>query len=444
MKKFHQFAELWVILVVMAMLSAGSLSAQTIIAPKEHKSNPAYKDAKPVVPIKKISTGKVIHRFHDTSPVSPSGRYVALFRIPFEDHYPEPGDAGEVVLVELKTRTEKVIARSFGWEMQVGANVQWGATDHELFFNDVDTATWETFTIKLDPLSGKSERIDGPMFMVTPDGKKLASHNLVNSIHAQSGYGVIVHDSLTQYNTGLVDSDGIFVTDAETGVSKKIVSIREIYERAVPSVEVSNPDSFAVFCFKAMWNPQGTRIMTCLMLKPLDGGRRKVAVITMRPDGSEIRTAITHQKYAKGGHHMAWTPDGDYISMNLENDGNAGLELITVKYDGSDLKTVFPTGSGHPSFHPNGLPFVITDSYWDEPVTRKDGFIPLRLLNTKTGRETRIAYVFVPKVNDSSFRVDLHPTWDRSGRYVVFNGYEDNERCVFMADMKKILKKVNY
>jgi hypothetical protein len=429
------------ILILTVIFSTEGVSAQTIIAPKEQKSNPAYKDSKPVVPIKKICTGKVIHRFHDTSPVSPSGRYMALFRIPFEDHYPEPGDVGEVVLVDIKTLEERVLAQSFGWEMQVGANVQWGATDHELFFNDVDTATWETFTIKLDPISGQSERINGPLFMATADGKKLVSHNLVNSIHAQSGYGVIVPDSLTQYNIGLKDNDGIFVTDVETGVSKRIVSIREIYEKTVPGVTVSNPDSFAIYCFKAMWNPQGTRIMTCLMFRPLDKSKRKVAVITMRPDGSEVRTAITHEKYAKGGHHMAWTPDGEHISMNLENDGKPGLEIITVKYDGSELKTVFPTGSGHPSFHPKGLPFVITDSYWDEPVTRKDGFIPLRLLNTETGEEIRVAYVFVPRVNDSSFRVDLHPTWDRTGRYVIFNGYEDNERCVFMADMKKVLKK---
>ncbi len=440
MYKIIKLAELSVILFFTSILSINVISAQTIIAPKGLRENSAYKNAKPLVPIKKICTGKVIHRFHDTSPLSPSGAYMALFRIPFEDRYPGPSDAGEVVLVDMKTLKERVLAQSFGWEMQVGANVQWGATDHELFYNNVDTATWENFTIKIDPLTGKSQRIEGPLFMVSLDGKKLVSHNLVNSIHAQSGYGVIVPDSLTQINIGLVDNDGIFVTDVETGISKLIVSIREIYEKTVPSVEVLNPDSFEIYCFKAMWNPQGTRIMTCLMFRPLDKSKRKVAVITMRPDGSDIKTAITHEKYAKGGHHMAWMPDGEHISMNLEIDGNPGLEIITVKYDGSELNTVFPTGSGHPSFQPKGLPFIITDSYWDEPVTNKDGFIPLRLLNTETGKEIRIAYVFVPRVNDNSFRVDLHPAWDRTGRYVIFNGYEDNERCVFMANLSKIIK----
>ena len=137
---------------------------------------------------------------------------------------------------------------------------------------------------------------------------------------------------------------------------------------------------------------------------------------------------------------MAWTPDGDHISMNLEMDGNPGLELITVRFDGSDLKTVFPIGSGHPSFHPGGLPFIITDSYLHEPVTKKDGFVPVRLLNTETGEEYLLASVFVPNVKDNSFRVDPHPTWDRSGRYIIFNGFEDNTRCVYIADLKDVLR----
>jgi len=436
MKKIYKL-----LLCVLILLFASSriLPAQTIIAPGEQLQNGRYAGKKPVVLITKVCSGKVIHRFHDTSPLSPSGRYLALFRVPFEDHYPGPGDAGDIVLLDMNTLEERTLAKSGGWEMQVGANVQWGATDHELFYNDVDTNTWEVFAVKLDPISGKSERIKGPVFMVSSDGKKLVSHNLINSVHAQSGYGVIIPDRLTQYHVGPVDDDGIFVTNAQTGKSRRIVTIREIYEKAVPSVKIPNPADYAYYCFKAMWNPQGTRIMTCLMWKPLKGGKRNVAVITMNPGGGDIRTAVTAEQYAKGGHHMAWLPDGEHISMNLQNDDDPELELITVKYDGTGLKTVFPTGSGHPSFHPKGLPYVITDSYWNEPVTNQDGFIPLRLLNIETGREIEIARVFVPHVEDNSFRVDLHPAWDRSGRYVVFNGYEDNERCVFIADLKKAL-----
>ena len=97
------------------------------------------------VRIIKASSGRTLHRFFDTSPFSPSGRYLAVFRFPREDRPPQPGETGEVVLVDLTTGQEKTVAQSRGYEMQLGANVQWGATDSELYFNDVDTQTWQAF-----------------------------------------------------------------------------------------------------------------------------------------------------------------------------------------------------------------------------------------------------------------------------------------------------------
>lgn len=394
------------------------------------------------VPIVKIASGNIIHRFHDTSPISPSGRYIALFRLPFDDRYPRPGEAGQVVLVDLKTGEQRDIAQSFGWEMQVGANVQWGATDHELFFNQVDTSTWDAFTIMYDPLTDESVKINGSTFMVSQNGEKLVSHNLLNSVYAQSGYGVIVPEHLRTRNLGLSDEDGIFVTEISTGEKKMIASIQRIFNETVPSVGDFDPSVFEIYGFKAMWNPQMTRIMTCLIIKPLDGEKRKVAVVTMKPDGSDIRTAITTEQYARGGHHMAWMPDGERFSMNLEIDGDKeGLELVTVKYDGSELTEVFAPGSGHPSFHPKGAPFIITDAYRHEKnVAKEDGYVPLRLISVATGKELVIAQVKIPDVDDSSFRLDPHPTWDRSGRYVIFNSYEDGSRGVYVADLEEIIE----
>lgn len=55
-----------------------------------------------------------------------------------------------------------------GWEVQLGANVQWGASDHELFYNDVDTLTLEAYAVKADPFSGSAQQLSGSVFMVSP------------------------------------------------------------------------------------------------------------------------------------------------------------------------------------------------------------------------------------------------------------------------------------
>jgi hypothetical protein len=434
MKKL--FARL-LLLLLLPVVSAGRIAAQSTGGQIDGTMVPLKG-----VTIRKISSGAVIHRFFDTSPVSPSGKYIALFRMPYENKSPQPGDAGDVMVIELKTGKEVFSAKSRGWEVQLGANVQWGASDKELLFNDVDTSSWTAFCKVVNPFNGAERKLDGTVFMASNDGKSLASYNLIKSTYAQVGYGVVIPKRLVERNIGPVATDGIDVTDVASGKTKRIISIKDIYEKSVPSISIANPQDYEYYCFQVKWNPQGTRLLTTVQWSPLKGGARLRSVITMKPDGSDVHTAVTPEQWAKGGHHVNWTPDGEHLSMNLNVDGKEGLELITVKYDGSELKTVFTPGSGHPSFHPKDLPLIVTDAYPNEPITQRNGIVPIRLLHTDAGVEERLTEVFV-SMQDGEFRIDPHPAWDRSGRYVIFNGYAGNTRGVYMADLKNKLKEIS-
>jgi len=437
-------------LVLAAILTSPRTLAAEIPEKFDWGKFPAVPTSAAGARIIKVCSGRTLHRFFDTSPFSPSGRYLALFRFPREDRSPRPGETGEVMLVDLSTGAERVVAPSRGYEMQLGANVQWGATDSELYFNDVDPATWEAFAVQLNPLTGASRRLGGTVFMVSPDGKQLASYNLIASRRAQVGYGVVIpEEAMPPRNIGPVATDGVYLTDVASGVSRRLVSIRGIYEKSKPSIAIPNPDDFEYYCFQVKWNPQGTRLLTTVQwsaradrnaVRSAAGAGRRRAVITMRPDGSELCTAVTPEQWAKGGHHINWMPDGEHLSMNLDVDGKPGLELISVLADGSDLKIVFQPGSGHPSQHPGGKPFFITDAYPDEPVAARDGTSPLRLLDLKHGTEQTIVSIFV-SMTAGEFRVDPHPAWDRTGRYVAFNGFVGGTRNVFIADLSALLSR---
>lgn len=398
-----------------------------------------FGDSVPGISLRRVASGGVIHRFFDTSPISPSGRYLALFRFPDETKTPRAGQAGDVVVVDLKTGSEKTVCRSRGYEMQLGANVQWGSNDHELIFNDVDTATWKAYAVVIDPATQTSRKLDGTVFMASADGRKLASYNLLASRYAQVGYGVVVPDDRVKRNIGPVADDGLDITDVKSGKCSRLVSIRKVYEETQPSIKITNPENFEYYFFQVKWNPQGTRLLTTLQWSPIGGGPRKRSVITMRADGSELRTAVTPEMWANGGHHVNWTPDGEHLSMNLNVDGQPGLELVTMKYDGTTLKTVFTPGSGHPSFHPKGLPLIITDAYPDEPVAKGDGTSPLRLIDVSQQKEILAGRIFV-SMKTGEFRVDPHPAWDRTGRFVVFNGFSQNTREVYMMDLTEYLR----
>lgn len=64
---------------------------------------PRYTEFDPLVPVWCLTPneGRCIHRFFDTSPIAPGGRYAAVFRLPFEDRQPAPGEVGQIVVADL-------------------------------------------------------------------------------------------------------------------------------------------------------------------------------------------------------------------------------------------------------------------------------------------------------------------------------------------------------
>jgi hypothetical protein len=413
---------------------------------------PKYQDYDPAVPVWCVTpdlTG-CIHRFFDTSPISPSGRYLAVFQLPFEDRQPEPGEAGNVILVDLETGETRVVAETRGWEPQMGANLNWGGSDQELFFNDVDTTTWQPFAWKLNPLNGERQRMEGTLYHASPDGRWLISANMTTMRRTQPGYGIRVPDEAVRRNIGPAEDDGFYLTDTATGKRRLLVSIAEILAQADPPVLIDDPSQYEIYGFHSKFNSQGDWLMMSLRWFPvrdvstfnmfkIDHNAVRFAWITMPLSGTPKHCAVGPEQWEKGGHHGTWFPDGQRISMNLNIDREV-LRFVQVNRDGTGLRKMFDDvmGSGHPTVHPEGK-HLITDTYTREATAFGDGTIPLRWIDLKTGKEQVLVRINTEQpCPDSVLRVDPHPAWDRSWRYVTFNGFVDGTRKVFIADLKDV------
>jgi hypothetical protein len=390
--------------------------------------------------LRKIADQRVIHRFFDTSPVSPSGRYVALIRFGDETKSPKPGDLSDIVVVDLRRNTERVVAQTRGFELQLGAQVQWGRTDRDLFFSDVDLQTWKSKTVILNPRSGKRRVLSGPLFMVSADGRQFCGYDMTTSRFAQVGYGVMVPNDKAPRVAGPSPNNGVYVTDVRTGQSKLVASSKAIFDAISSTIDIGQPESLEFYVFQVKWNPQGTRLLISYQWSLFGRGDRRRAAITMRSDGTEIKVAIRPEQWARGGHHICWMPDGEHISMNLNIDDEPGIELVSFKYDGTELKKIYDPGSGHPSQHPAGLPLFVTDAYPTEPMAREPGIVPIRLINVRTQTEEKIAEVYVSE-QGGEFRIDPHPAWDRTGRQIIFNGYVGDTRNVWSVDIGDLIDK---
>lgn len=412
---------------------------------------PRYTDFDPKVPIWCVTPDldRCIHRFHLSSPFSPSGRYLGLTRLPREDLPPHPGDVAEIVVVDLVTGEQKIVAETIGWDTQLGAQVQWGTKDEELYFNDVDPDTWMPFGVKMNPLSATLQKLDGTIYDVSPDGKWAVSTSLRRIGATQAGYGVIVPKENVPLNKGLVDDDGVYVTNTQTGESQMVASYKRIVDEALPKIDVSRygPGDFNGFHVK--WNASSERLMLVLRYMPYSDRRRRPMLITMTRTGGDIRVAIPASEWAdKGGSHPNWHPDGEHVIMNLDIE-KKGWMYVQAKYDGTGLKkfTQVPANRGHPSIHPGGR-YMISDVYPHEADAFGDGTVPLHFVDLeKDQRQTLVRMDSVSRYFDEdmnkarAMRVDLHPAWDRSSyTRVAINGVLNGTRRVFVVDLSGVLK----
>jgi hypothetical protein len=427
---------------------------------------PRYTLFDPVVPVWCVTPNLdgAIHRFYNSSPISPSGRYLALTRLPFENRRPEPGEIAEVVLVDLCTGKSETVAHTKGWDTQLGAQVQWGATDLQLFFNDVDVARWVPFGVRLNPLTGEKQAFDGTVYAISPDGKWAASTCLRRASVTQRGYGVVVPDDAIPANHGAADNDGVFLTDTNTGEVTLAASYKKIVDEAVPPIDMSRYGLGDYYGFHVSWNAKGDRILLVLRYVTRKDGKFKPQLITMKPDGSDIRVAVPASEWAdKGGNHPHWCPDGEHLMMNL-NIGEGKRfgfwrrprhkwRFVKCRFDGANLGpiTSVPANGGHPTLHSSGR-FILTDAYPKEKAAFGDDTAPLWLIDLEKGEKVTLVRIdavskYFKKDNGRSagpLRVDLHPAWDgKTHTRVVFNGVSNGTRHVFVADLSRFVGQVS-
>ena len=432
-----------------------------------HEAFPRLTRRDPLVPVWNVTPGRggCIVRFFDTPALSPSGRFVACFRLPFENRLPRPGERGEVVLVDLHEGpdAERVVASTAGWEPQLGAQVNWGGDDDTLLFSDVDTETWTPHAVRLDLRGGGSARLDGPIYHASPDGRFVVGGNPRLMPRTQRGYGVVLPEDQIPTRRGAPEDDGVWITDAHTGASRLLVSLAEVVRRFGSQIDVPRPDDREVYVFHTKFAPTGDRVLFTIRHvragyegppEPISGVAEsdlKFAIFTCGLDGSRLALALGPDAWRHGGHHINFAPDGTTLSMNLgglTGDGGdpRGLRFARVPATGGEVRPLLAnvSGSGHPTLHPDGR-HLLSDCYWGERWRdESDGTTPLRWIDLRDGGEREVCRVVNRPPHDgpglpATLRVDPHPCWDRTWRFVTFTGVEGNTRRVFLADMRPLL-----
>ena len=430
-----------------------------------------YETHGPLVPVVRVTDPSVpaIHRFYDTSPISPSGNLLAVTELATDDRLPAPDDVAHVVVLDLRDGRRLFTAATTAWDTQVGAHAQWGASDRQLFFNVRDGIDEAARAVVADPTTGSQRTLHGAVTMASPDGTVLLAPDLEKLSLVQAGYGVRPPDPEVYRHRGFPADDGLFATSVASGGSRLLLSHEELARRLPNAFGDVNPEMGGLYGFHVKWHSRGDRIL--YLVRWLDekrvGGSTRNWLVSLAPDGDDVRLVLDWRRW-RGGHHPTWFPSAHDVVMNLGFDpvpwpvlrgwrfGARAVRRLGIRLpipgrlhfaripgDGGapSMLAARARGSGHPSLDPSER-FLVTDAYPDEAVAAGDGTVPLRLVELATGEEHQLVRIRTQPTfrgPRGEWRVDPHPAWSRDGRYLAFNACPDGVRGVFIAEVGPFL-----
>jgi hypothetical protein len=199
-----------------------------------------------------------IHRFFDTSPFSPSGRFVGVTQMRVkENRQVHVGDVAEILIYDLYTGVTRHISETTAWDSQVGSHVQWGLDDTELYFNSLPSHKEDSSDkprgVVFNIFTNQTRTFDCPIYQISPNGLYSASPDLTSIRYTQLGYGIFTHGSHPSHNAS--KSNGLFLTDLSTGSCRLLVSLYDI------AIFGDLPLDEPIYGFHVKWSSDNRMIM---------------------------------------------------------------------------------------------------------------------------------------------------------------------------------------
>lgn len=383
-------------------------------------------------PTRVITRGPDHHWFgyYDKLQFDPSSRYVLGMRVGFEHRSPQPNDKIIVGMVDLEENDRWIdLGTTRAWNWQQGCMLQWlPGSNSKVIWNDREGNRFVSRI--LDVHSRERLTIPHPVYSVSPDGKNAVTADFARIASVRPGYGYA--GQLDRHEKELAPANsGIFHIDLQTGVSKLILSLKEI--AALGEIPDNQPEVKHYFNH-LLFNPDGTRFIALHRWR-YPSGRRLTRLITANTDGTDVRIVIPNG-YAS---HFIWRDRNHILSQSKNYAGsNRWGNFLFQDRDSGILEQVgrdILDGSGHLSYLP-GKEWILNDTY---PQGKERVQIP-HLFHVTSKRRIDLGRFPLPKVYTGEWRVDTHPRFSPNSRYICIDSPHENQgRQMHLIDISEIL-----
>lgn len=385
--------------------------------------------------VKRISPadGHYFFGYYDLQPFSADEKYYLSHKTSFRNKLQEKGDVCDVGFINTKSGSFEKLETTRAWNFQQGAMLQWNplSPDREIIYNDFMDGGY--IGVVMDIHSGKKRYLDRPVANVSPDGRYALSVNMSRMYDFRPGYGYAESGDPFYYKKHS-DKDGVFLIDMETGKSKLVLSLQEIWDF---SGSFFGKDEKMIINH-ITFNTNGSRFLMLVRNFPPRGVRHDTAVITANYDGSDMYLLSDYGVQS----HYYWVDEKKLIIYSDGKElpcsrGWANNYILTDKtHEGEIMADGFFWYDNHMSLSPDKT-LMLTDSYPDESHRMQ----PLMIYSFEKNLCVEVGKFYSLDNVCTDVRCDLHPRWNRKGDKITFDSTHEGYRGIYQIDFPENVRK---
>lgn len=404
-----------------------ALSGYSVIARSVHRK-PTYIGKPTKTSVKWLSDGNrpTFFGYHDKTPFSEDGSKILAMSIGTYDDKPcsecTPMMVGYFVVDEYGEFENRFIpvAQTTTWCWQQGCMLQWNPikADREIIFNTLVNGSYGSQVFDIIE-QRKVRDYSYPVYSLSPCGALATTLNFSRLGRLRPGYGYNLLPDMTAEFSSPQD-DGLFVFDMVGGEKRLLVSLADLAK------EVGDMQS-QHYVNHATFSPDSKRLIFFHLWSKNGGQSRKLRVCQV-----DLVTGVWREVEAERTvSHYCWRDQNTILATTLDKLGiwrYSLYDLVTNSRTDLDLAL---SRDGHPMFHPLNSNILVTDTY---PDRRRDQH--LCIVDVATGEIKEIATLYSPSKYSRQVRCDLHPRWDRMGKFVVVDSVAKGTRGLLQISVE--------
>jgi len=374
--------------------------------------------------------GRICFGYHDKSPFNLNETKLLAMHLPVKQTDPD-AECTPVKLGFYRVTSPGVIDEEFveigsttTWCWQQGCMLQWDPAEqnHRIYFNDLVDGVYGSR--RLDLRTGQVERqFSFPIYAISNDGREALSLNFSRLGRLRPGYGYDLIDDPFADDASPAD-DGLYLYDLESGEGELLVRLEGLANR-VPHIQNAEH-----YINHASFAPQGDWITFFHIWRFRDTGKR--GIILYGYDRTTKSLFVIEDQRTPS--HFCWQSNTKLLVTNVDTERKWRYSLYDIEtVERKDLKIKL-NQDGHPMFKPGSERIIVTDTY---PDKRRDQH--LLMVDIETGQVTEIAAAYSPYAFRGQVRCDLHPRWDRNGKFICVDSLSRGQREMIIFDVENSL-----